>query len=49
LGLNLNENGLFRTYAEAAKAAEYTMAENAGVEPISWMPWLVLEHDSSLS
>ncbi len=44
LKVDLNRNGLLNTYEDAVKAAEYTMLDRVGAEPLFWRPWLVSEY-----
>jgi hypothetical protein len=44
LGIALNTNGLINSYQDAVRAADYTMRDEVGAEPLLWQPWLVSEY-----
>jgi hypothetical protein len=44
LGITLNANGLISSYKHAVRAADYTMLDEVGAEPLLWHPWLISEY-----
>jgi hypothetical protein len=44
LGIALNTNGLINSYQDAVRAADYTMLDEVGAEPLLWQPWLISEY-----
>jgi hypothetical protein len=44
LGITFNSNGLIDDYEHAVRAADFTMLDEVGAEPLLWRPWLVSEY-----
>lgn len=44
LDITVNEIGIISDYNQAVKAVNYTMSDCVGAEPVTWLPWRIIEY-----